>query len=479
MKYLLPTLALLLGVLAARAQTPAWHDAQHLDDYAGIFNPYVTATDTAGNVYLAGGFEYPCRMGGTTLQRFGEEDAYVAKWSAASHRIVWAVGMGGGRHDYVSAIVVKGNLVYVAGTFSEKPQGFERPLKAIGYEDVFLTRLTDHGTRATVDWTQQLGYPGRYTGANYLALDGSALYVAGTTITAPDSLSTETGKMVPHVTGFVTKVTDAGPAPRLGWTREWKPVPYYASLVALAAYRGKVYLLTNTWEPTPPRVESIDTRECGALSWQANYRAHLTRFSDEGATYRTDWTHTEPGAATALAVAAPALYLVGRADANLPFGAAAQPATAQDVAGDMLVAKLLEDDTGARPAWVQRLRGTGYDQSNILNQVAVRGRHVYVAGTFGSKFLKLGNTELTNAATDGASDLLVAELTDTGATARFDWAQRAGGPHYDTSGQLTVTARRLFFDGYFQDSPVVVGGRELTKPYEQMYTFFQAWLPGE
>jgi hypothetical protein len=58
---------------------------------------------------------------------------------------------------------------------------------------------------------------------------------------------------------------------------------------------------------------------------------------------------------------------VGRANANLPFGAAAQPATAQSVAGDMLVAKPLEDDTGARPAWVPRMRGTGYDQSNILN----------------------------------------------------------------------------------------------------------------
>jgi hypothetical protein len=71
----------------------------------------------------------------------------------------------------------------------------------------------------------------------------------------------------------------------------------------------------------------------------------------------------------------------------------------------------------------------------------------------------------------------VAQLTDTGDATCFDWAQRAGGPHYDTNGQLTVAARRLFLDSYFQDSPVAVGGRELTTPHEQMYTFFPAWLP--
>lgn len=153
-------------------------------------------------------------------------NAFVAKWSATTHQLAWLVPMGRYQEDYAAALVVNGNTVYVAGSFLKETECFGRPLQAIGSRDVFVTRLLDHGTSASVSWTQQLGSANAFTEIRFLALDGPALYLAGTSQTQYDSLSTRTGKKVSHGYTFVAKVAADEATGTTGWRRNWSTAIY-------------------------------------------------------------------------------------------------------------------------------------------------------------------------------------------------------------------------------------------------------------
>ena len=494
-RFRLSYLLLLLGLLTskvARAQASRWQNTHPLKVPGDI-----SATMTInGSVYIAGVLTYWAK--GSHNPESGRvstgHNAFVGKWSPTTHRLVWLVKMGNPIHDdfinrdFATALVVRGNAVYVLGGFGEQSAGFGKPIKSTnGYgNNLFVTRLTDHGTHATADWTQPLSFPQSDTQACHLACDGATLYVAGTTETQPTTWDPATGNMTPHITrAFVAKLTDTGTQGVLGWRRTWVVSRDYYKVVALAAQRGQVYLATNTWQPTPHRTEPASIRELGALPRHADYRLHLTRLSDRGTRYHLDWTHTEAGQGTNLAIAGNALYVVGREDADQSFGQANSPADPRDVPGDLFVAKLVVADNIVRPAWVQRLRGTGHDERALFRYVAVRDRHVYVAGTFGTPSLALGTTILTNAKSERVSfiggDLMVAQLTDTGRAGRFDWAQRLGGEEYDDLRAFSLAGSRLYVSGFFQGfqgAPVLLGKQKYLLPYDDDEgVLLQSWLP--
>lgn len=473
---LLLTLLWLLVGPAARAQAPAWRDVWHLDDYDGLVSPVATATDAVGNVYMAGTFWGRTRIGYVQLINDGNSEAFVAKWSAASHRIVWALSMGG-QHSDATTLVVKGASVYVAGSFSGATEGFDHLLTPIGDDDAYVTKLTDHGTRATFEWTRQFGYPQTQTTAHHLATSGNTLYVAGTSYSRRDSLDPRTQGMVARTTDYLTKLTDTGPAAHVGWTRTVKTEQGHYSLDALVAQGSQVYLATNIWHDTPASTKPIPAGASGLPYFRARYTLQITQLTDTGASYHLGWTWQDAGCVTSLAVTGATLYLVGCADDRTPFGHLGQPAHERDVEGDMFVAKLVAADTAAHLGWVQRLRGSGYNEENLLSHVVVRGARVYLAGTFGSHLLQFGGVKLVSPNTGRGRDLLVVQMTDAGPTARFDWAQRAAGPAYNNLVDLALVGHRLYLSGLLQDSPVAVGAQELKMLPGKNDSYFRASLP--
>ncbi|MDO7847418.1 hypothetical protein Q5H92_13695 [Hymenobacter sp. M29] len=410
--------------------------------------------------------------------------AFVAKWNPTTQRLLWLVQMGSRFRDEgtPAALVVQDSIVYVLGQFDAASQGFGHPVRATGRGDVFVTRLTDHGTHATANWTQPLGYPNRYTWARHLACDGAAVYVAGTTEEVESRLDPATSQWLPRASrAFVAKLTDAGTRALPGWQHTWDVRRGYHEVVALATQRGRVYLATNTWQPTPSPSEPQGWRGEGMLPAHANYRVHLTQFRSQGAGYRIGWTHTEAGQGAGLALAGNALYVTGRADADHAFGH--PPADAQDVPGDLFVAKLVVTGTTVQTAWVQRLRGTGHDEYARMPYVAVRGRRVYLAGIFALPRLALDSVVLRNSnRNSGNRNLFVAQLTDAGATSRFDWAHRLGNEHAADFGAFALDGPRLYISGYFQgyrNLPVLLGKQQFLVPYENVGdgVLLQGWLP--
>ncbi len=480
MKHLLLWLLLLAGALA-NAQTPASRQAP---DWEGIeplpgYNVAAATATTTGDVYFVGNRPRYSKSDGDPERALlpPGSDAYVAKWSAATHQLAWWVPIQHSQDDYVTGLAVQGDTLYVAGS-----QGLRHSLETTGTRSVFITRLLDHGTSASVCWTQQLRVANAATEVRFLALAGSSLYLAGTSQTALNSRSTQTGKRVPPDSSFLAKVTVHASTGTINWRHTWPADLHYSDLAGLVAQGGKVYLATNTWQEQTSYIETKATRQLGTLPHGANHRLHLTQFSDQGAAWHLDWTRTEAGVATAFTVADSVLYLLGREDADRAFEAPHSPTTAPAASGDMFLAKLPLTRPTAPPRWALRLPGTGHSPVNRLKAVAVRGRQVYVAGTFDRDQLSLGDLVVGSANPNFllAGKLFVAQLTDAGATAHFDWTQRQ---NQDTSTPdlcaFDLVGTRLFVLGHFSgfsDRPVLLGTQQFTlPPYAD--TLLESWLP--
>ena len=103
-----------LGACPARGQSPAWRSVVAASQASGTLSTsYVNAlaADASGDVFVTGYFYGTIVLDGITLTSAGGEDVFVAKWSEASGRFVWAQRAGGVRNDHPKAIAVSGNSV--------------------------------------------------------------------------------------------------------------------------------------------------------------------------------------------------------------------------------------------------------------------------------------------------------------------------------------------------------------------------------
>jgi hypothetical protein len=408
-------LLVLLASWCAWAQAPHFQDIQPIEPPGAVF----ATVPANGSIYLVGSIARVAGYDPESGPYNSGHNAYVAKWNPATRRLVWVLEMGNNHQDDASALVVRDSCVYILGQFSRVTEGFGHPLKGSGNYDGFVTKLTDHGTSATVNWTQPFGRPGTNMFVRQLALSGSALYVSGIITTTTNPL---TGITPPDTTrAFVLQVTDAGTQAVPGWRYTWETNRYYQSMGALVAQRGKVYVAASTWQATPDRPEPQSTLALGALPHRANYRMRLIQLSDQGSSYHLDWTHIEAGEAADLAVVGDTLYVAGR------------------------------------------------------------GAHLYLAGTFGAPSLNLGAVVLPNASPRGDSpqSLFVAQLAVTSVTSRFDWAERLGNNYKSELKAFALDGARLYLRGDFQgfyDQAVLLGEEQVHFPGLSRWDLL-TWLP--
>jgi hypothetical protein len=167
----------LLTGAAAQAQTPDWQTAVAVN---GATTVTATTSDATGNIYLAGYFVGTLTLGSTTLTTSNtstDADAFVAKWSPATNSFVWLQAMGGQGYDWATGIAVTNTGVYVAGNFRSSTATFgSTTLLNSGGADVFVAKLQEAGSTASLAWVQQAGGSGDDL-ANALTVSGSALYL--------------------------------------------------------------------------------------------------------------------------------------------------------------------------------------------------------------------------------------------------------------------------------------------------------------
>jgi len=94
-----------------------------------------------------------------------------------------------------------------------------------------------------------------------------------------------------------------------------------------------------------------------------------------------------------------------------------------------------------------------------LLALAATGNSVYAAGYF-TGTAGFGGTSLTSA---GATDVVVAKLTDAGSTGAFAWAQRAGGDNSEYLTGLSASGANVYLTGQYSSAQATFGGTTLAR----------------
>ena len=101
--------------------------------------------DSAGNIYITGGFEDSVTFGDTTLTSNGERDAFVAKLDN-SGEILWAQNLGGTSADSGANITVdEQDNIYVTGSFEDTVTFGDTTLTSSSENDSFIVKFDTDG----------------------------------------------------------------------------------------------------------------------------------------------------------------------------------------------------------------------------------------------------------------------------------------------------------------------------------------------
>ncbi|MDJ0366447.1 T9SS type A sorting domain-containing protein [Hymenobacter sp. H14-R3] len=432
-RWLVPLLLLLVVTLNGRAQAPAWQAAVAITTSStGSAYANATATDAAGNVYVAGQFSGTVNLGSFSFTSSVGNNGFVAKWSPATRSFSWAKQLGGA----VSGVAVVGGSVYAVGYFLGAAVFGNATLTSVGDYDMFVAKLVDAGGSSTIAWAKQAGGAGSDQ-ARAVAATSTGVYVAGT-FAQTAAFGTNTLTTGGSSNGFVTKVTDSGSTGVFTWTQQVASSGI-TGVAGLAAVGSAVYLVG--------RIEQAATFGNITLATNGSLPAYVAKLLDAGATSSFGWVQapvstTSSMYAGSVAVVGSNVYLSGDFTGTATFGTQALTSAGQR---DAFVAKLTDVGGMGNFVWAQRAGGPSDD---LGSRVAVAGSNVYVASVF-TGTASFGSTSLTSF---GGGDVYVTCLTDAGSSAIFTWTQQAGGAGNDSSYGLALSGTM----------PVVVGSFNAT-----------------
>ena len=176
------SLAILISLqqFAAGASGPAMAFSTFLGGSGGDGGSAV-ATDSAGNIYVAGATSSPSFPGTRTILR-GTDDVFVSKYTPGG-QLLYSTRVGGSGFDEAYAIAVdQDGFVYVTGATGSSDFNVVRGFQAHfggGFADAFIVKLDSFGK---VVYSSFLGGAGGNEAGNGIAVDafGNA-YVAGRT----------------------------------------------------------------------------------------------------------------------------------------------------------------------------------------------------------------------------------------------------------------------------------------------------------
>lgn len=141
-------------------------------------------TVSGASVYVAGRFYSPtATFGNVTLTNANtniSEDGFITKITDAglTGSFNWTQQVSSIGRDYIRAVAVHGNSVYVSGDFQNTATLGSNTLVSAGGTDAFVAKLTDQGNHAVYNWAQRVGGLGNEYGYG-VALNGPRVYLAG------------------------------------------------------------------------------------------------------------------------------------------------------------------------------------------------------------------------------------------------------------------------------------------------------------
>lgn len=233
-------------------------------------------------------------VGPTTFTTVGPNpDVFVAKLidAGGNASFAWALQLGSDYTDTMSSLVVQGNTLYLAGSFS----GYflyigpavtgQHVLSNMGNgsSDGFVAKVIDNGSSASLRWVKHFGHTD-YDEISSLAVAGTDLYVAGSmqgSWPAGNIMLTSAG----GTDGFVARLHDTGSTADVTWAqrlggpdgdRVTQLLLRGSSLYVAGSSNGTTadiggITLTNSWPSSPMMMSFFVARipdvATGTIGW--------------------------------------------------------------------------------------------------------------------------------------------------------------------------------------------------------------------
>ncbi|MDO7873102.1 T9SS type A sorting domain-containing protein [Hymenobacter sp. ASUV-10] len=463
-------LLLLLPLLAGRAMAqqqapPPWQAAFAIGSSP---NSYVTAvaTDSVGNMYLAGYFSGTARFGSLTLNTSGNSDGFIVKWSPSTNTFVWAQRWGGANQDEVSAIAVRGPNVYLTGTAN----GFgvqvgTLPVVNCSQSDIIVIKLVDAGTSSSFAWAYRAGSGSGDYGYSIIAT-ADAVYVAGFSSNGHVYFNPLNIFFNNSFYGTaIIKLVDEGSSARVVWLQQVSG-NRSASIYSMAAAPGGILYVAGSTTSTSLVFGTQTLTKPGGPDDSYGFVAKLV---DQGTSSQWVWGQGAGGSngntyLRSVCTAGNAVYTAG-AFTNSTIGVGGltltnTPGAVPSQQQDIFLTKLTDTGGSAAVTWVLPIGGSGQDSSGEL---LVDGSTLYLSGDFNNT-VSFGSQTYTSA---GRSDVFISRLTDTGSGAAFVWTQQGGGSGGDGVYTMARHDSTLYVGGLFagfQGNSARFGPFVLTSP---------------
>ncbi|WP_400191446.1 T9SS type A sorting domain-containing protein [Hymenobacter sp. B81] len=447
------------------------------------------------------------RFGGTAAQAGAHanntRDLVVAKYTdgGSSATFDWSQVGGGAASDEGTGIAVSGSSVYVTGALTNTKSNANGVLfggsglvagtaqqlgasTANSGADLVVAKYTDHGTSASLGWTQ-VGGGNQADGGLSITASGTDVYVSGnisnTSGNANQVFFGGSGTMLAAVArpsassvyshdALVAKYTDNGASATLDWTQvAGGSRQEYGQDIALLG--GTLYV-GGQINPSVTGF-SFGAANAAALAGTRDVRATISTLAAADGSWQTVASPVHGGTSFTRAVATDAngnVFVTGFFTGQITFGSTVLTTDGVTEGGstsnDIFVAKYVPS-TGTW-AWALSGGGTGADGANgIAVQTTDGVTSVYVTGTFfnstaDANLVRFGGTGATAGTVQvngvntnnnvASNDLILLKFTDLGTSATLDWNQVAGGYGNDQGYGVAVEGNSVYITGHIHNT---------------------------
>lgn len=385
------------------------------------------AQDSKGNIYIAGTFLSPIKMGTCSVAPKGSHEIFVGKFDPQG-KCLWMNRAGGTSHDEGSGVVVDSqDNVLITGTFSGVGDFGSTTLAFNGNRDVFLAKLDSNGNW---QWVKQAGDLGE-NGKGGIAIDSKDnIYLSGT-YTADSKVGSFTIKYNgSYRNTWILKANSNG---IWQWAKSINGYSIHGTMVTVDK-QDNLYIAGHGGGQI-----KFDNVQTGKISGNV----FVLSLDPTGKARWIAWEKSATGGGSTRASkiipdSKGNILLVGNYLDQASFGSTHLPYSATSRSRQAYVAKLSNQGKwlwakAIASPFNERLLGVTVDQQD----------NVYVTGFF-EGIITLAGTNLKSA---GDTDVLVAGLDSSG---NWLWALQGGSTGIDRGSDLYVTQQGdLFVTGKF------------------------------
>ena len=435
------------------------------------------ATDSSGNVYVAGyfsGINVNLDPGGSDIHSSnGGDDVFISKFNS-SGVFQWTRTWGGEGFDDGTGVATDGSgNVYVTGYFNGTDVNFNPDGSDLhssnGVRDIFISKFNSNGT---FQWARTWGGTGDESGAGVAADISGNTYVTGYFNGADVNFNPD-GSDLHSALGqsdiFLSKYDSSG---AFVWALTWGGADFDNGY-AVATYGSDIVYVAGKF-----RGANVNLNPGGSdiHNSHGGCDAFVSEFNSNGV---FQWAHSWGGTSYdfTYGVAADSsgnAYVTGMFQGtNVNLNPDGSDLHFSNGFGDVFLIKF---NPGGVFQWARTWGGTGYEEGRGVAPDS--SGSVYVTGSFDGTNVNFDPDGWSLHSSNGSADYFISKFDSDGV---FKWARTAGGTMQDQGrSAATDNSGNVYITGYFYGTDIDFDpdGSDLHSSNGDGDVFFSKFLPG-